>query len=249
MDRYRQLTGKPNITSCESAALELPLAFDPGAAWAYGINFEWIGKAVEAVSGKTLGAYMSENLFAPLGMHDTVFRIRDDQRGRLARVHTRGSQGIVATDFEVPQKPEFELGGGGLYSTVGDYLRFARMILRGGALEGTRVLSASTVAAMSANAMGELRCRPLKSAAPTSSNDIDFIDGMVWGLGFLIIPGPMPTGRSAGSLAWAGFANSFFWIDPTKNVAGVYQTQLLPFLDAECVALFQAFEKAVYAMS
>jgi CubicO group peptidase (beta-lactamase class C family) len=247
--RYLEVTGKPGIISCTNAALDLPLVFDPGASWDYGIGIDWAGKAVEAVSGKTLGTYLAENLFAPLGMRDTGFRITDDQRTRLARVHARTSDGVVTTDFEIPQTPEFEMGGGGLYATVSDYLRFARMIMGGGALDGTRVLAESTVATMGQNAMGDLRCRAMKSAAPGSTNDVDFLAGMQWGLSFLINPEFLPTGRSAGSLAWAGLANSYYWIDPSKQVAGVYATQLLPFFDAEAVALFGAFETAVYEVA
>jgi methyl acetate hydrolase len=242
------VTGTPGIISCSNASLKLPLAFDPGAAWDYGIGIDWAGKAVEAVSGKTLGAYLAENLFVPPDMRDTQFRIRDDQRARLARVHARTLEGIVATNLDIPQTPEFEMGGGGLYSTVGDYLRFTRMVLGRGALDGVRVLSEPTAALMSANAMGELRCRPLKSAAPDLTNDVDFLDGMQWGLSFLINPDPLPTGRSAGSLAWAGLANSYYWIDPVKRVAGVYATQLLAFFDVDAVALFGAFQTAVYDM-
>jgi methyl acetate hydrolase len=229
--------------------LDLPLVFDPGTAWDYGIGIDWAGKAVEAVSGKTLGVWLAENLFAPLGMRDTGFRIRDDQRARLARIHARTPEGIVATDLEIPQSPEFEMGGGGLYATVSDYLRFARMILGGGVLDGARVLAEPTVALMSGNAMGDLRCRPMKSAVPDSTNDVDFLDGMQWGLSFLINPEPLPTGRSAGSLAWAGLAISYYWIDPVKHVAGVYATQLLPFYDAQAVSLFGAFESVVYDMT
>ena len=248
MARYVEVTGKPAITTCANAALDLPLVFDPGTAWDYGIGIDWAGKAIEAVSGMTLGRYLAANIFAPLGMGETGFRIRDDQRGRLARIHARTPDGTVAIDLEIPQAPEFEMGGGGLYSTVGDYLRFCRMILGRGTLNGTRVLAEATVAAMSAHAMGPLRCRPLKTSAPGSTNDVDFIDGMQWGLSFLINPEALPTGRSGGSLAWAGLANSYYWIDPKKNVAGVYATQLLPFFDAEAVALFGAFESAIYGM-
>ena len=247
--RYLEVTGKPGVISCTNAALDLPLVFDPGASWDYGIGIDWAGKAVEAVSGKTLGTYLAENMFTPLGMRDTGFRITDDQRTRLARVHARTSDGVVITDFEIPQTPEFEMGGGGLYATVSDYLRFARMIMGGGALDGTRVLAESTVAIMGQNAMGNLRCRAMKSAAPGSTNDVDFLAGMQWGLSFLINPEVLPTGRSAGSLAWAGLANSYYWIDPSKQVAGVYATQLLPFFDAEAVALFGAFETAVYEVA
>jgi CubicO group peptidase (beta-lactamase class C family) len=249
MARYLEVTGKPGIISCTNAALDLPLVFDPGAAWDYGIGIDWAGKAVEAVSGKTLGSYLADSLFRPLGMRDTGFRISDDQRSRLALVHARTPDGVVVTDFEIPQTPEFEMGGGGLYATVSDYLRFARMILAGGALDGTRVLAPSTVATMGQNAMGDLRCRALKSAAPGSTNDVDFLAGMQWGLSFLINPEVLPSGRSAGSLAWAGLANSYYWIDPSKKVAGVYATQLLPFFDAAAVALFGAFETAVYEMA
>lgn len=249
MSRYLELTGTPGIISCANAALDLPLVFEPGSAWDYGIGIDWAGKAVEAVSGKSLGVYLADNLFRPLGMRDTGFRIRDDQRARLARMHARTPEGIIAIDFEIPQAPEFEMGGGGLYSTVGDYLRFTRMILEGGVLDGVRVLAAPTVAQMSQNAMGDLRCRAMKSVAPGSTNDVDFLAGMQWGLSFLINPEALPTGRSAGSLAWAGLANSYFWIDPAKQVAGVYATQLLPFFDADAVALFGEFESAVYQMA
>jgi methyl acetate hydrolase len=247
--RYLEVTGKPGIISCANAALELPLVFDPGTAWDYGIGIDLAGKAIEAVSGKTLGAYLADNLFLPLGMSDTVFHIRDDQRGRLARIHARSPDGVIATDLEIPQSPEFEMGGGGLYSTVGDYLRFCRMVLGRGELDGVRVLAQDTVAQISRNAMGDLRCRPLKSATPDSTCDVDFLAGMHWGLSFLINPDALPTGRSAGSLAWAGLANSYYWIDPTRNVAGVYAAQLLPFFDAAAVELFGAFETAVYAMA
>jgi methyl acetate hydrolase len=247
--RYMEVTGTPGIISCANAALDLPLVFDPGAAWDYGIGIDWAGKAVEAVSGMTLGRYLTENLFEPLGMRDTGFRIGEGQRARLAKVHARTPEGTVATDFELPQAPEFEMGGGGLYGTVGDYLRFTRMILGRGALDGARILAEPTVAMMSANAMGALRCRKMKTAAPGFSNDVDFLDGMQWGLSFLINPEALPTGRSAGSLAWAGLFNSYYWIDPKRNVAGVFATQLLPFYDADAVALFGAFESAVYAMA
>jgi CubicO group peptidase (beta-lactamase class C family) len=102
---------------------------------------------------------------------------------------------------------------------------------------------------MSRNAMGDIRCRAMKSVAPGSTNDVDFLAGMQWGLSFLINPEPLPTGRSAGSMAWAGLANSYFWIDPARQVAGVYAAQLLPFFDAEAVAQFAAFETSVYQMA
>jgi CubicO group peptidase (beta-lactamase class C family) len=99
---------------------------------------------------------------------------------------------------------------------------------------------------MSANAMGDLCCRAMKSAVPSATNDVDYIAGMKWGLTFQINPEPLATGRSAGSLAWAGLANSYYWIDPVRGVAGVYATQVLPFFDEKAVAAFTGFEAAVY---
>jgi methyl acetate hydrolase len=244
--RYMEKSGTPGVISCVNKALTLPLTRDPGVRWEYGVGIDWVGKAVEAVTGQRLGRYMKENIFDPLGMSDTGFKIGETQRRRLAKIHARMPDGLVATDTEIPQEPEFEMGGGGLYGTVGDYLRFAQAILHGGAFNGARVLKAETVSLMSQNAMGDIRCQALKTAQPPLSNDVDFLEGMKWGLSFAINPEPLPTGRSAGSLAWAGLANSYYWIDPAKGVAGVYATQVLPFFDEKAVQTFQAFETEVY---
>jgi methyl acetate hydrolase len=246
ISRYIAVTGMPPVISCKNAALMLPLASDPGEKWEYGIAIDWVGKAVEAVSGQTLAGYMQDCIFGPLGMTDTGFRIGPAQRQRLARIHARMADGLVSTDTEIAQEPEFHMGGGGLYATVGDYLTFARMIMQGGSLNGVEVLRPETVAEMGRNAMGDLVCNPLKTATPAFTHDVDFLDGMKWGLSFLINPEPLATGRSAGSLAWAGLANSYFWIDPKKQVAGVYATQVLPFYDQKAVEAFVAFETAVY---
>src|SRR5689334_17387044 len=141
MARYLETTGTPGIISCQNAALSIPLLFDPGERWDYGIGIDWAGKAVEAVSGQRLSDYMQQNMLQPLGMNDTGFKISTAQRQRLAKVHDRTADGFVPTDLELPQEPEFEMGGGGLYSTVSDYLRFTRMIMNNGALDGTRVLA------------------------------------------------------------------------------------------------------------
>jgi methyl acetate hydrolase len=112
--RYMETTGTPGIISCQNAALTLPLVSDPGAKWEYGISIDWAGKAVEAIAGQTLGRYMQDNLLGPLGMADTGFKIGDAQRRRLAKIHSRTPDGLVSTDTEIPQSPEFEMGGGGL---------------------------------------------------------------------------------------------------------------------------------------
>ncbi len=188
--RYMEKNGIPGIISCENAALMLPLVFDPGDKWDYGINIDWVGKAVERASGKRLGEYFAEHLFAPLGIKDTGFKLNPRTRARLAGMHTRGPDGALAPmPFELPQEPEFEMGGGGLYGTAADYLAFARLFLdEGRAADGTPVLKPETVRLMAHNAIGDLNVRLLKTAAPPYSNDAEFFPGMVkkWGLGFMI---------------------------------------------------------------
>jgi methyl acetate hydrolase len=247
--RYQEAKGIPGIISCQNAALNTPLLFDPGERWEYGINIDWAGKMVEAASGRRLGAYMQDNIFEPLGMEDTAFKLRPDMRARLARIHQRGDgEDFTALDLEIPQEPEFDMGGGGLYGTVGDYLRFVRMILNRGEADGQQVLRPETVDMMARNQMGECRVRPVKTAMPPLSNDAEFFPGMpkTWGLTFMINTEQAPTGRTAGSLAWAGLANSYYWIDPKEGIGGVYLTQILPFGDKKSLPLFFAFEKAVY---
>ena len=248
--RYQEATGTPGIITCENAALTTPLLFDPGDGWDYGINIDWAGKMVETVSGRTLGQYLREHFFEPLGMNDTAFRITDSMRARLAKIHQRGEDGSLdpQMELEIPQEPEFEMGGGGLYGTVGDYLRFIRMVLNRGQANGERVLRPETVDMMSRNQMGEIRVGELKTAIPPLSNDAEFFPGMPksWGLSFMINDEEAPTGRSAGSLGWAGLANSFFWIDPAKGIGGAYLTQVLPFIDEKAFPLYIAFESAAY---
>ena len=247
--RYQQATGTPGIITCENAALGTPLLFDPGERWMYGINIDWAGKIVEAVSGQRLGAYMKANIFDPLGMSDTAFKITPGMRARLAKIHQRGDDGTLQPlDLELTQEPEFEMGGGGLYSTAGDYAKFLRMILNRGAGKGGRVLEPETVDLMARNAMGDKQVVKLPTAIPPLSNDAEFFPGSPkrWGLSFMINDETAPTGRSAGSLAWAGLANTFYWIDPKKGVGGVYLSQILPFADVKSAPLYLAFETAIY---
>jgi methyl acetate hydrolase len=249
MLRYRESKGIPDIFSCKNAALMLPLAFDPGERWEYGINIDWIGKAVERVSNQKLGDYFAEHLFRPIGMRDTGFKLGPERRARLVGMHARGPDGALSRmDFELPQEPEFEMGGGGLYGTAPDYLAFASIFLNQGRAGGSQVLKPDTVRLMAENAMGELNVRPLPAALPYS-NEAEFFPGMVkkWGLGFMISTEAVPGGRSPGSLAWAGLGNTYFWIDPAKGIAGVILMQLFPFADPQALELLNRFEKATYA--
>jgi methyl acetate hydrolase len=248
--RYMEQRGTPGIISCQNAALNLPLAFDPGGQWDYGIGIDWAGKAVERVSGQRLGAYLAEHLFGPVGMTDTGFKLTPDRRAHLAGMHARGENGtLAAIPFEIPQEPEFEMGGGGLYGTAADYLAFQRLFLNQGRADGRQVLKPETVALMARNAIGDLDVRLLKTASPAYSQDAEFFPGMVkkWGLGFMISTAAVPGGRRADALCWAGLGNTYFWIDPAQGVAGVILMQLIPFADPKALALLDDFEKAIYA--
>jgi CubicO group peptidase (beta-lactamase class C family) len=247
--RYAECAGLPGIISCRDAALRMPLLFDPGERWGYGIGIDFVGKAVEAASGIPLDDYLRERVLGPLGMDDTGFRISPDQRARLARMHQRGEDGsLTPIDFELPQEPEFFMGGGGLYGTAPDYLRFLRLVLNGGALDGVRLLRPETAREMTRDQLGGLRVTALRTAMPPVSRDAEFFPGLPrgWSLGFQVNLAPAPTGRGAGGLAWAGLGNTYFWLDPAKRVAGVILMQLLPFADPRALDLFAAFEKDVY---
>ncbi len=248
MTRYVAQTQTPSLFTLRKEALRVPLAFDPGTRWEYGVGIDWTGLMVEAVSGQTLGDYCQENLFGPLAMTSTSFAPTPSMATRMASLHARLADGLAPLDLPPPENPEFEMGGGGLFATVGDYLRFTRMILNGGVLDGQRVLAEATVAEMGRNNMGDLVVEPMMSSNPMFSCDAEFFPGLrsTWGLSFLINESVTAQGRPAGSLAWAGLANSFYWIDRVNRVCGVWGTQVLPFFDPAALAGFRAFETALY---
>ncbi|TMJ15105.1 MAG: beta-lactamase family protein [Alphaproteobacteria bacterium] len=250
MVKYLDKTGLPAVTTCKNDALKTPIMSDPGTRWEYGTNIDFVGKAVEAVSGKRLDAYLRDHLFTPLGMSDTGFKLGDSQRQRLVGMHARGEDGSLAPiPFELEQDPEFHMGGGGLYGTAGDYIKFTQMILNAGRGNGNQVLTPETVAMMGQNHIGELNMTKMISAVPSATNDVDLYPDMVkkWGLSFLITTAKTPEGRSPGSLAWAGLANTYYWIDPSRDVTGVILMQLLPFADRKCLEAFVGFETGIYA--
>ncbi|OCK57793.1 serine hydrolase domain-containing protein [Bradyrhizobium sp. LMTR 3] len=247
---YLDKTGTPAITTCQNAALKTPIMSEPGTRWEYGTSIDFVGKAVEAVSGKRLDAYLRDHMFTPLGMNDTAFKITDSMRQRLVGMHARGPDGSLAPiPFELEQEPEFHMGGGGLYGTAADYIKFTQMILNKGRGNGNEVLKPETIALMSQNHIGELTMVKMVTVAPIYTNDVDLYPDIVkkWGLSFMINTAPTAEGRSAGSLAWAGLANTYFWIDPARDVSGVILMQLLPFADAKCLEAFAGFERGVYA--
>ena len=183
--KYLEKTSTPGIISCLDAALKTPIMTDPGTRWEYGTNIDFVGKAVEAISGKKLDAYLRDNIFAPLGMNDTGFKISDSMRQRLVGMHARGTDGALAPmPFELEQAPEFHMGGGGLYGTAADYIKFTQMILNKGRGNGNQVLKPETVAQMGENNIGDLTMGKMTTALPAYTNDVDLYPDIVkkWGL-------------------------------------------------------------------
>lgn len=228
-----------------------PLLFEPGTRWEYGTNLDWTGRLVEAVSGETLETYFQRNILAPLGMRDTGFSVPAEKFDRLVSVYQRQSDGSLKENPRTPPAPPKTFnGGGGLYSTAGDYARFTQMILRRGrSSDGKQILRADTVDMMTSNQIGDLSAGKMKSVRPERSSDVDFHPGFSdkFGFGFLINTVAYEGGRSAGSLAWGGLENTFFWIDPRRGVCAVLLMQFLPFCDTEAMGLLHDFERAVYA--
>lgn len=247
--RWHETTGVPDILSLEKACLTEPLAFDPGTRWEYGIGIDWAGQMVESVTGMTLGEYFAAHLTGPLGMSDTAFAHTPSMLERASAIHARLPDGsLTPIDLEPPPNPEFEMGGGGLNGTMGDYARFIRMILNDGELDGTRVLGADTVATMAKNHIGDSRVTKLVTQNPQLSNDAELFPGepKSWGLTFQVHETSGHTGRPAGTLMWAGLANSYFWIDRVNGVGGCYLSQILPFGDEGSVGLYEEIETEVY---
>ncbi len=249
--RYYAATGTPSPGTGKLAGLNAPLLFDPGERWQYGINIDWAGRAVEAASGQPLDQYFREHIFDPLGMSDSGFRLSAEQATRLVRVHRRKADGTLEPiDVDIPPaNPEFMAGGGGLYSSGRDYLSFLRMLLGEGKLGGAVLLQPQTTRELARNQVGDLPAGIMRSVMPERTNDFALFDEDTcrWGLAAMINTLPGPDGRSAGSLSWGGIFNTYYWIDPHKRLVAVILTQILPFADARVLALYRAFERALYA--
>ncbi|MFO1159834.1 MAG: serine hydrolase domain-containing protein [Reyranellaceae bacterium] len=228
-----------------------PLLFDPGERWHYSTSTDVVGRLVEVVSGQKLEEYFRQHIFAPLKMDDTSYTVPEAKGPRMVAQQQRAGERMDgAIELQKPQPGlaiAAPIGGGGLASTASDYGRFVRMLLNGGALDGARVLEAETVALMGQNHIGAVSVPALKSALPRSADFTFIADGRdKWGLGFLITVDQVPGKRSPGSLSWGGINNTFFWIDPTRGIAGVIMMQYLPFADAKALAVYDVFERGAY---
>jgi methyl acetate hydrolase len=248
--KYRAAKGIPTVVSCTFASVRTVLLHDPGERWTYGANIDWLGRIVEQQRGKRLGEVMKDRIFAPLEMNDTAFNVSDSMKGRRVTIHNRAADGQLspAPDLALPQPPEMDCGGHGLYASIGDYMKFIRMMLNDGAGPKGRVLKAQTVDAMSRDGLGTLECGAWTTSIPGLSNSGEFFPGLDkgWAYTFMTNREDAPTGRPAGSLAWAGLANCYYWIDRKNGVGGYWATQILPFQDAASYPGFVEFETAVY---
>lgn len=247
---YAATGAVPSVRQGDDSFLKAPLMFDPGTRWEYGINTDQLGRMVEKISGQTLEDYFREHIFQPLGMTDTFFNVPPEKQARVVALQTRQEDGSFVEPPPQPFQPvRFYSGGGGLSSTAGDYLRFERMVLGGGKLGNKRILRSETIAEMSRNQIGELTLVQMKSQIPQLAKDPIRIPGSLdkFGLGFAINTNPVEGGRSAGSLAWAGIYNTFFWIDPPRKTCAVVMMQTLPFSDDGAISVVEQFERAVYS--
>lgn len=247
--KYHEVTGTPSVLAFHKSMLTLPLVNDPGTAWEYGISTDWAGQVVEAVSGQTLGEYLAANVWGPLGMTDTTFD-PTGQESRMIAMQSRMPDGTLQPNgIELPAPPEMHSGGGGSYSTVGDYARFMRMLLNGGELDGTRILSTESVELMFTPSLGGLQLpEVIVSADKALCNDIPSAPvPQDWGLGLHLMLGDLPGMRVAGTGDWAGLTNCYYWIDRTSGVCGAVLTQALPFFDEQIVMGALQFEGTVYA--
>ena len=227
--------GVPPGTDLETAVdtwAALPLLFQPGSAWGYSVATDVLGRLVEVVSGQKLDDHLREHITGPLGMADTSFWVEPERAERLAALHTPGPADGKAVRLDsfgaaALREPAFLSGGGGLVSTAADYARFTRMLLRGGELDGVRLLGTRTLRWMTRNHLPG--GRDLGALSTGGFAETSF-DGIGFGLGFATVEDPLPakTLMSRGEFFWGGAASTAFWVDPVEEVTAHLFTQLLP---------------------
>lgn len=235
--------GLPRIPTSPDELRRVPLLFEPGTAWNYGINTDIVGRACEVVTGLSLEEVIRAEVTGPLGMVDTGFIVGPAQVARRIVMNRRGADGAVApSPMPEPATLPFLAGGGMLSSTAPDYLRFLQAVLRGD------LLGEAMFDALVRPQTGEIDVVPMISSVPAMSCDVSLYpeQALKWSLGFLVNTEGTAEGRSAGSLAWAGLFNTYYWIDRGRGVCGVFVAQMLPFADPAILRAFRAYEAAVY---
>lgn len=250
--RFHGAKSVPHILTGKKESLtEVPLVHDPGTVWEYGVNSDWLGLVVENAGGLDLEAYFALHILGPLGMADVTFSPTGEQRRRAMPVHSRTPEGgLVATPIELAPEPDWWSGGHGLWGTGEAYVRLIRALLRGGELDGVRILSEASVELMFTD---QLQGVPMPtggvvSAVPELVNDVPpFPLPETWGFGLHLVQADVPGARRAGTGDWAGIFNCYYWIDRTTGIGAVLLTQVLPFFDAGVVGTLMQVEGTIYA--
>ena len=222
----------PDLAACCERWAGLPLLFEPGSEWNYSVASDVLGRVVEVVSGQPLDRYFAERIFGPLGMTDTGFWVEGEATAELAALYAAGPDGgrAIRSDqlgARALRRPSCLDGGGGLVSTAADYHRFTQALLRGGELDGARLLGSRTLAYMARNHLpggADLESFGRRLFAETT------FDGVGYGLGFAVLLDPVANKvlSSAGEYAWGGAASTFFWVDPAEQLTAIFLTQLVP---------------------
>jgi CubicO group peptidase (beta-lactamase class C family) len=246
---YAKVMGLPPIPSCKLPAFDLPLAFDPGESWEYGVATDFLGKIIEKLSGMRLEEYFRKNIFERVGMEWTSFVMGPKQLAEEVPVRGKTDRGAIKVlDFKISQEPELYMGGAGLYGTAGDYFMLLQMLLNKGEAKGGRVLKPETVALMFRNHIGDIRLPALKTVIPPVSADLilDEPFGSKWSLCAHTNLRDMPGRRKAGSQFWGGLGSSYYWLDPASNLAGLIFMSYFPFADRDGLDLFETLERDAY---
>jgi CubicO group peptidase (beta-lactamase class C family) len=229
LDAKERDGSKYDIRAVSRALAGIPLAFDPGAGWMYGASHDVLGALIEVLSGKTLGRFMQDEIFDPLGMKDTSFRLSEDKKARLCCLYDLSPDGSLTknSSMDTHYRPDalLETGGGGLLSTIGDHSRFAQMLGCGGLFNGEQILGRKTVQLMSSNHL-----RPHQLA----EYNWDFLAGYGYGLGVRVMMDRAGGGSngSVGEFGWSGLAGTWALVDPVEELSAVYAQQMLPNLEA-----------------
>ncbi len=202
---------------------ETPLAYQPGTTWEYSLAVDVLGRVVEKASGKRLSEFLDERVFKPLKMTDTGFSVPADRMVRLSQPFAVDpASGAPNKLIDVSKPPKNDSGGAGAVSTAADYLRFSQMLLNGGELDGTRILSRTTVALMASDHLP-----PAIRQTVQPGEQLLGVQGYSFGLGFAVRKeqGVAGVHGSPGEFTWAGYAGTYFWIDPKEQLVGVLMTQ------------------------
>lgn len=233
------------VAGPNASYLEAPfLLHEPGERFTYGIGTDVAGQLIAPVTGRRLADFFSDEIFIPLAMQSAGYRFPGDDTLVAVHEHVNGQW------TEKPREPETTnpRGGGGLLMTAADYLSLLQMLLNRGRVGGRQLLSAESVDYVVTSRIGHLMATPQRTVAPARSSDFSFMDGsQQFGLGGMVETRDTPGGRRAGSFAWGGICNTWFWVDPKAGIAAVLFMQMSPFSDPACVRLLHRFEQAVYA--